>query len=340
MSIFISYNLAKYRKINKLTQQELSDNLKDVSKPAIALYEKNKRTPSEEIQKRICNELNISVAVLNGKEQLELYKNKIRSKFLENKVTYNDYIYIYNFIVDFYDFDVPKDVNKQSNILNYSLEDISRRILVLPSMIKKYSTDIYSKDIEKANKLIEYITFTFNLLIDMALLLLDEKHIMYDDKAIYNYKIIEEVDRELANVLVELKPYFISILDSLNSIETIQDYSIPVFYESISKIIDYILITPNYDKQTSTLSAIKIKDDYMCPRFDKNDIVIVKQYNEYNTGDYIAISSENEKISIGKLKLENEFVVLQPLNTSYTPNIFIKKNCKIIGKIIETRYNN
>lgn len=45
MSILIAYNLEKYRKLNKLTQRQLSNELENVSKSSIALYEKNQRTP-------------------------------------------------------------------------------------------------------------------------------------------------------------------------------------------------------------------------------------------------------------------------------------------------------
>ena len=76
----------------------------------------------------------------------------------------------------------------------------------------------------------------------------------------------------------------------------------------------------------------------MSPRFEKDDIVIARQCENYTTGQYVAVVNENINILIGKLQLENDLMVLQPLNINYAPIILNKNTCRFIGKIIEVRY--
>ena len=95
MSILIAYNLIKYRKIKKLTQQQLSNKAKIISKPAIALYERNKRTPDYDTQEKICEILNISIDILNGQNEIDLFSKQIRNYLVKYNVTSNQFQHIY-----------------------------------------------------------------------------------------------------------------------------------------------------------------------------------------------------------------------------------------------------
>lgn len=148
----------------------------------------------------------------------------------------------------------------------------------------------------------------------------------------------EVVDNEFLNIFIELKPVYLRILDILNSLYNFQENSIPVYLHNLNKVIDYITIHPDFKNEISILCAIKVYDDFMNPRYEKDDIIITKQCKNYITGQYVAVVDENNTIFIGKLQIENELIVLQPLNLNYTPIILNKNACRFIGKIIEVRH--
>ena len=76
----------------------------------------------------------------------------------------------------------------------------------------------------------------------------------------------------------------------------------------------------------------------MSPKFNKDDTIIVKEYSKYEDGQIVAITNEKNDILIGKLKNEDSFIILQPINTNYTPITFTKEKMKFLGKVIEVRY--
>lgn len=183
MSILIAYNLEKYRKLNKLTQRQLSSNLETVSKSSIALYEKNQRTPSLEVQEQICNKLNIEIDVLNGKNEIDFYTNNIRNELLKFNLTFNEYQYLYNqfrkFLNNSYYFSTNIKVDyeffiKAKKYLQNSLTEIIHSI-----------NDSYIGDNERLTLLTRNVYNIFNVFLALAFTLRNR------EKNYFPYEVID-----------------------------------------------------------------------------------------------------------------------------------------------------
>lgn len=336
MSILIAYNLEKYRKSNNLTQRQLSNNLEKVSKSSIALYEKNKRTPSKEAQEQICNVLNIDINILNGKNEIEFYTNNLKNELLKNNLTFNECQYLYEQFYHFFN----NSYYFSSNInMDYECIKKTQKYLLnsLTGMIHNIMRS-YIGDIERIELLTRNTYSIFNVFLALAYTLKNE------EKGYYPYDVInttaflkEYLDEDFLNIFIELKPIYIQILDVLNSLYDFQNNSIPVYYSTLDKVIDHITIQPDFKEEKSILYAIKVADESMNPRYEKDDIIIAKQCENYITGQYVAVVNENRNILIGKLLIENDLIILQSLNLNYAPIILNNHTCRFIGKIVEVR---
>lgn len=337
MSILIAYNLEKYRKLNKLTQRQLSINLEKVSKSSIALYEKNQRTPSTEVQEQICNTLNIEIDVLNGKNEINFYTNTIRNELLKYNLTFNEYQYLYKQFYNLFNNSYYFSTNTK---MDY--ETLIRTQKYLLNSLKEMIHNISNSYIGDSERLTLLTKITYNILnvfLALAFTLKNREKDYYSYDVIDTNRFLKEcLDEEFLNIFIELKPIYIQILEVLNSLYDFQNNSIPVYYDNLDKIVDHITIQPDFKEKKSILYAIKITDDFMNPRYEKEDIIITKQCENYTTGQYVAVVNAKNNIFIGKLKMENDLVVLQPLNLNYTPILLNKNTCKFIGKIIEVRY--
>lgn len=338
MSILIAYNLKKYRKLNKLTQQQLSDKIRIVSKPAIALYEKNRRTPDYNIQEKLCEALNISMSVLNGQNEIDYYSNEVKNYLIKNNITSNEFQYIYRqFILLFNN----KFFRLTGNLETKIIKDFKQFFEDSFNDIKTNLSNEFTNN-EKKNVLLCCFEYILNSFICFNLLVRKDKTFnIYDlnTQNYINYK-NNEIDNEFIKVFIELTPTYIKILETLKEIDIFLNSSIPMYFKNSKNIFDYILPNKNSRNNDEILTAIKVNDDFMIPRFDISDIVIAKQCDDYKTGEYVAISDKQKNILLGKLKIENDVFILQPLNIVYSPIILKAKDCKIIGKIIETKYAN
>ena len=339
MSILIAYNLEKYRKSQKMTQRKLSSELQSVSKSAITLYEKNQRTPSLEIQEKICKVLGITLDTLNGQEQKNILTNTLKKSLLDDKISANEYQYIYNYFSHFFDNTYYFSL-KNANSLEYEKR--------AKNYLKRTESDIYTyvsgKHIENERiKIIEEKLLLFlNNFICFSLILkerLDNYTFLTTNVPIIkNFDV--ELDIEFFKIFVELKSVYIEILTNLNTIYTTKDISIAMYFQKIDNIIGYVPITAELKKDNSILLAIKIDSNFMSPKFDKDDIIILKEHKEYKDEQFIAIVDESNNILVGKLKFEKDFIILQPINLSYAPIVIPNGKFKFLGEIIETRYNN
>lgn len=339
MSILIAYNLEKYRKLNKLTQRQLSNSLEKVSKSSIALYEKNQRTPSQEVQEQICNKLNITVDVLNGKNEIDYFTGKLKIQLLDSRLSINEYHYIYKLFINFFN-------NSSYFSTNFKLDSENRKKFKQYLHQKtKEDIDILSKEYvgnsELYTTLIKDFYYIFNVFIAFVLLLNNKEKI--EDLSVINTKEFFKTDNDLIDdsfikTFIELKPTFIQILDILTTLDEFKKYSLPIYYEKLNNIVGYTNIEQDLKDDKNVLFAIKVNTNFMNPRFEENNILILKQNEAYKSGQYVAIIDENENIFIGKLNNENDFIILQPLSLEYTPIILQKDKCKFIGEVIEVKY--
>lgn len=76
--------------------------------------------------------------------------------------------------------------------------------------------------------------------------------------------------------------------------------------------------------------ALKVKGDSMLPTLVEDDIVIIKKQEDFETGDIVVALINGDEATIKKGKKSGDSILLQPLNPSYEPLIFSKKEIKTI----------
>ena len=85
-----------------------------------------------------------------------------------------------------------------------------------------------------------------------------------------------------------------------------------------------------------------VKGDSMTPEFRNGDILILKQTPTCENGDFCAVSINCTECTFKKVIKEQNGIVLQPLNPSYTPQFFTNEQIEslpitILGKVVEIR---
>ena len=88
--------------------------------------------------------------------------------------------------------------------------------------------------------------------------------------------------------------------------------------------------------------GLKIKGDSMFPEYLDNDIIILEQVNDCESGDDCVVMVNGNDGTFKRVFKNENGIVLQPLNNSYEPMIFSNKQIKqlpvkVIGKVIELR---
>ncbi len=111
--------------------------------------------------------------------------------------------------------------------------------------------------------------------------------------------------------------------------------------DAIEEIIDTEEITENMARK-GTYFGLQIHGDSMEPEMFDNDIIIVKQQEDANSGDIVIALINGDDATCKKLMKYNAGIGLIPFNSKYEPMIFsnqdvIEKPVKIIGKVVELR---
>ena len=79
--------------------------------------------------------------------------------------------------------------------------------------------------------------------------------------------------------------------------------------------------------------ALKVEGDSMIPRLKPGDIVIVSPNRQWESGD-IVVTKVKEEISLKKIFRKETTLVLQPINSDYSPIILPVNDVHVIGKVI------
>ena len=112
--------------------------------------------------------------------------------------------------------------------------------------------------------------------------------------------------------------------------------------EMIEDIVDYEELEAGMFIGGKEYFALKIKGDSMSPKFQENDILIVRKQEDCNNGDYAIIAVNGNDATFKKVIKKDSGIILQPLNTNYEPIIFTlediqKLPVRILGVVIEIR---
>lgn len=156
-----------------------------------------------------------------------------------------------------------------------------------------------------------------------------------------------DMDREWFE---EKEPSEISI-DNARYIETTtKTIKIPVLgkvpagvpIEAIQDILGYEEIPASMLKSGNNYFALKIDGDSMYPDYKTDDIIIIRQQNDCNSGDDCVVMVNGDDATFKRVIKQEKSIILKPLNNNYEPYYFdeyeiLTKPVKIIGIAIEVR---
>ena len=94
--------------------------------------------------------------------------------------------------------------------------------------------------------------------------------------------------------------------------------------------------------RTGTFFGLKVKGDSMSPRIQPDDVLIVRQQSDAESGDVVIARINGCDATCKRLLKQEGGIVLQPFNPNYEPMYFSneeiqQKPITIIGKVIENR---
>lgn len=84
--------------------------------------------------------------------------------------------------------------------------------------------------------------------------------------------------------------------------------------------------------------ALEVKGNSMAPRIEDGDIIVVSPKLEGKSGD-ICVVRVNDEDTVKRVKLENEFVHLIPLNPEYEPMAIRKRDVVFIWRVVKVIKN-
>jgi repressor LexA len=109
-----------------------------------------------------------------------------------------------------------------------------------------------------------------------------------------------------------------------------------------SYIEDYLEVDSKSYRTSSVYFGLKIKGNSMFPEFRPGDIIIFRQQNTCENGEFCAVSISNTESTFKKVLKKESGITLMPLNPDYDPLFFTKKEVStlpvsILGVIKEVR---
>lgn len=110
-------------------------------------------------------------------------------------------------------------------------------------------------------------------------------------------------------------------------------------YLADENIIGHVTVNDNSLK-SEDFFALKVKGNSMVPDIYENDIAIIKKQNNFENGDYVVALINGDEATIKKGYKTDTGLLLQPVNSSFAPLIFDKKDINTLPvKIIGVLYN-
>lgn len=112
--------------------------------------------------------------------------------------------------------------------------------------------------------------------------------------------------------------------------------------EAITDISDYEDADPDVYQNAAEYFCLRLKGVSMLPRMRSGDIVIFHKQETANSGDIVAVFVGNEDATCKQLLINDDGIVLHPLNESFgdmrfTNRQVIELPITIIGKAVELR---
>ncbi len=321
MKLFYGNSIKIYRKQHKLNQEELARNLK-ISKSMLGMLENNNRNASEEVEKKIKLKLDISLDKELQKHLLNEYQKELIELF-NIKTTENR----------LFPSDLRRNIKKLNEIskMYYSelgendFAEITKVLNKLPVYLPHIHTFTYKYYNKNDNLKLFYKTYT-------AFLLDNTDNII---EIINSYFSKDEKEKDIIvfkdKLPLNIRSDFDKIIKSINS-TTYADYT------------TYSLNSYSFEKQLGFI----INDDSMSPKYEIGNIIIINillantMKSIENNKDYLI--KINKEFIIRRIQIENEQILLKPLNFNYDVKTYTKDNLnnsdiEIIGKITDIKIN-
>ena len=148
-----------------------------------------------------------------------------------------------------------------------------------------------------------------------------------------------------------------SLLELLNSDDdsnivesTRQKRTIPVLgsviagipIEAIEDIVDYEEIGEDILKTGTEFFGLKVKGNSMSPMLLEGDTLIIKKQDDCENGNIAVVLINGDEATVKKVVKHENGIILQPINPTYDPISFTKKEInklpvKILGIVVELR---
>jgi len=84
--------------------------------------------------------------------------------------------------------------------------------------------------------------------------------------------------------------------------------------------------------------ALVVKGNSMSPKIEDGDIVVISPQQEVRSGDICVIRVNDEDV-LKKIKIDEQYVHLIPLNTDFEPLSVRKKDISFMGKVVKVIKN-
>jgi repressor LexA len=88
------------------------------------------------------------------------------------------------------------------------------------------------------------------------------------------------------------------------------------------------------DVRDTNAFALEVKGNSMAPRIENGDIIVVSPKHEVRNGD-ICVVRVDEEDTVKRIKMDENFVHLVPLNPEYEPMVVKKKDVTFMWRVIK-----
>ena len=88
------------------------------------------------------------------------------------------------------------------------------------------------------------------------------------------------------------------------------------------------------DIKDANAFALEVKGNSMAPRIEDGDIIVVSPKLESRTGD-ICVVRVNDEDTVKRVKIEDQFLHLIPLNPEYEPMVVKKKDVTFVWRVVK-----
>jgi repressor LexA len=88
------------------------------------------------------------------------------------------------------------------------------------------------------------------------------------------------------------------------------------------------------DVRDANAFALEVKGNSMAPRIENGDIIVVSPKHEVRNGD-ICVVRVDEEDTVKRIKIDEHFVHLIPLNPDYEPMVVRKKDVTFMWRVIK-----